>query len=249
MSYDPQLKEYEEEVNSLGWGNLLAWGVGGQSNSWRWNPYLEGLTITDDYVNNLLKGEFIDFFVVGSADPRKNTVLNVHMGLTSAVAPNARKLFGHRNFNNEPLTKNEFTSLLKAVKSYWNTKFGGDATDEQIATIMVLDEILTRWYRRADDAAVARIFELTLEQVKAGYTLQAAVFYANISYSRLRDGKEMTRSAKKRFSPSLEQIESSYLSHSILSELGVVGLPHELVQQMIRGKAFPELELVTASYR
>lgn len=249
MSRSLKLKEYEEEVNSLGWGNLLTWGFGVHVDSWRSNTYLEGLTISDDYVSKLLQGEFIDFFIVGSADPRKNSVPNIHMGLTTAIAPNARKLFGHRNFNNKPMNKDEFVSLLKAVKGYWNEKLGGNATDEQVTSMMVLDEVLTRWYRYTDDKAVARIFEFTLEQVKAGYALSAIVFYANISYSHLRDGKVMTRAAKKRFSPSLEKVEDMYLTHSKLTKLGVVGLPHELVQQMIKGKAFPELEPVAINYR
>lgn len=217
--------------------------------SWRSTTYLEGLTISDDYVSKLLQGEFIDFFIVGSADPRKGSVPNIHMGLTTAIAPNARKLFGHRNFNDQPLDKDEFVSLLKAVKNHWDGKLGGDAMDEQITSMMVLDEVLTRWYRNTDDRVVARIFDFTLEQVKAGYSLRAVVFYANISYSHLRDGKVMTRSAKKRFSPSLERVEDIYLTHSKLTQLGVVGLPHELVQQMVKGKAFPELEPVATNYR
>ena len=240
-----KLADYAEPANRIGWGGLLEWKADSPSNSYSFpNPYIEGLTITEEFVNKAIKGEFVDLFIVGAADPRTQLVPDVHLRVTTAVRPVATQLFGVRNFSDSPLGKDEFLALLSGVKNHWSTVLGSGASDKQIAMMMIMDEIITRRYRRSSEETFAEIFNITVEQVKNDYSLANIVYYANVSYSHLRKGKIMTTAAKRKFLVSPEEVQSKYLSHSYLTDLGVSSLPFELVQSMVRGKAFPELEIV-----
>lgn len=240
-----KLADYAEAANRIGWGGLLEWKAQSPSNSYHFpNPYIEGLTVTDAFVNTAIKGEFVDLFIVGAADPRTQLVPDVHLRVATAVRPVATELFGVRNFSDNPINKSEFLTLLSGVKDYWASALGANASDKQIAMMMIMDEIITRRYRRSSDETFAEIFNITVEQVKNGYGLANIVYYANVSYSHLRKGKVMTTAAKRKFSVTPEEVQNKYLSHSYLTSLGVSSLPFELVQSMVQGKAFPELEIV-----
>lgn len=228
MYFTEKIDDLRSQLLAVGWDGVFDWTT--NKSLRQENRHQAGLGVKDVALRSELLNQAGLWFVLGSVDIRTGLSSQIHTLNTVAARPVLSNLYGSRVPANNPLTAAELVEFFAAVKGYWVDRIG-DGSDQQVAHSIILDELITRWYRR-DRTASAFALESSLEMIRRNVSLEGIIYYSSVSYKRLLVGRKAGY---------YHNVKKSYITLDTLETLNVDKLPFEVVKTFLLEGALPEL--------
>ena len=222
------LHELETKVEALGWGGLLSWSDQPHANNH--DQYQSGLFVTNPVIRFDLFHKASIWFLMGAVNQRTGQSTQIHTLNTFSSKRVINQLYGSRVPAHEPLEPQEMVDFLAGVKQFWVERLD-NPDDGQVASCLILDELVTRWYRR-DRTGHKFALDAALEMIHHGVSLKAILYYTELSYHK---------SLPQRKSGYYRNLKKKYITLETLTRLNVDRLPFEMVKTFINEGALPEL--------
>lgn len=228
MYFTEKIDDLRTQLLSVGWDGVFDWTT--NKSLRQENKYQAGLGVKDLSLRSNLLNQAGLWFVLASVDTRTALSSQIHTLNTVSARPVLRSLYGSRVPAKNPLTSDELVDFFTTMKTYWTDRIGY-ASDQQAAHSIILDELITRWYRR-DRTASSFALESSLDMVRRNVSLEGIIYYSSVSYKRLLGGRKAGY---------YHNVKKNYITLDTLEALNVDKLPFEVVKTFLQEGALPEL--------
>lgn len=228
MYFTEKIDDLRSQLLAVGWAGVFDWTT--NKSLRQESKYQAGLGVKNVILRSDLLNQAGLWFVLGSVDTRTGLSSQIHTLNTVSARPVLRSLYGSRVPASKPLNAFELVEFFTAAKSYWVDRIG-DGSDQQAAHSIILDELITRWYRR-DRTAASFALNSSLEMIRHDVSLEGIIYYSSVSYKRL---------LVERKAGYYHNVEKNYITLDTLETLNVDKLPFEVVKTFLRDGALPEL--------